>query len=74
MHADRSYILAVKAKKAYRLNHILVLIQPTRSLRSAVINGEEMILVAESHQTGQGKDTMEHYKALKDFGETRFSI
>ncbi len=75
MHADRSYILAVKGKEPYPGGMYISADQPTRSLRSAVINGEEMILVAgESHQTGQGKDTMEHYKALKNFGEQVFDI
>jgi glycine/D-amino acid oxidase-like deaminating enzyme len=49
--------------------------QPTRSLRSATINGEEMVLIAgESHKTGQGKDTLEHYKALEAFGEQVFGL
>lgn len=75
MHADRSYILAVKTQERYPGGMYLSVDQPTRSLRSAIIDGEEMILVAgESHQTGQGKDTMEHYKALQEFGEQVFDL
>ena len=49
--------------------------QPTRSLRSVTINGEEMVLiVGESHKTGQGIETMEHYKALETFGEEVFGL
>src|SRR5690625_1417724 len=44
--------------------------EPNRSLRSVKVNGEEMVLiVGESHKTGQGKDTMTHYKSLESFGE-----
>jgi Rieske Fe-S protein len=75
MHADRSYILAVKTKQAFPGGMYLSADQPTRSLRSVTIHGEEMVLIAgESHKTGQGKDTMEHYKALEDFGEETFGI
>ena len=49
--------------------------EPTRSLRSVTVNGEEMVLiVGESHKTGQGIETMEHYKALETFGEEVFGL
>ncbi|HET7580225.1 MAG TPA: FAD-dependent oxidoreductase [Bacillales bacterium] len=73
MHADRAYILGVKTKEDYPGGMYLSADDPVRSLRSAKINGEEMVLIAgESHQTGQGIDTMEHYKALRKFGEQVF--
>ncbi|MFK2825200.1 FAD-dependent oxidoreductase [Bacillus sp. B190/17] len=75
MYADRSYILAVKAKKPYPGGMYISADQPIRSLRAATVNGEEMVLiVGESHKTGQGKDTMEHYKALEEFGEQVFGL
>lgn len=49
--------------------------RPTRSLRSVTVNGEEMVLiVGESHKTGQGIETLEHYKALETFGEEVLGI
>src|SRR5699024_11519946 len=49
--------------------------QPTRSMRSVTINDEKMVLiVGESHKTGQGKDTLKHYKALQSFGEELFDL
>ena len=75
MYADRSYVIAAKTKKAYPGGMYLSADQPTRSLRSATINGEEMVLIGgESHKTGQGKDTLEHYKALEDFGQQVFGL
>ncbi len=75
MYADRSYALAVKAKKKYPGGIYISADEPTRSLRSVTINGEEVVLiVGENHKTGQGIDTMEHYKALEAFGEEVFGL
>jgi glycine/D-amino acid oxidase-like deaminating enzyme/nitrite reductase/ring-hydroxylating ferredoxin subunit len=73
MYADRSYILGVKAKKEYPGGMYYNVDSPNRSLRSAKMDGETLILIGgESHKTGQGKDTLEHYKALESFGENVF--
>lgn len=70
MYADRSYALAAKTKKKFPGGIFISAGKPTRSLRSVTINGEEMVLiVGESHKTGQGIDTMKHYEALEDFGQ-----
>ncbi|WP_077325106.1 FAD-dependent oxidoreductase [Virgibacillus siamensis] len=75
MYADRSYIVAAKPKKDFPGGMYISAGKPTRSMRSVTINGEEMILVVgESHKTGQGKDTMKHYQALEDFGEHVFGL
>lgn len=68
--ADRSYALAAKTKVQYPGGLYINAEQPARSLRSVKINDEEMVLiVGESHKTGQGEDTMKHYQALETFGE-----
>ncbi|WP_087972284.1 FAD-dependent oxidoreductase [Oceanobacillus rekensis] len=70
MYADRSYALAAKVNKKFPGGMYISADKPNRSLRSVTINGEEMVLiVGESHKTGQGVDTMEHYKALEEFGQ-----
>ncbi|WP_229683171.1 FAD-dependent oxidoreductase [Virgibacillus oceani] len=70
MYADRSYVLAAKTKKKLPDGVFISAGKPKRSLRSVTINGEEMVLiVGESHKTGQGIDTMKHYEALEDFGQ-----
>ncbi|WP_445486899.1 FAD-dependent oxidoreductase [Niallia sp. 03133] len=75
MHADRSYIIAAKSPIKYPGGMYISADQPTRSLRSAIINGEEMVLVGgESHKTGQGGDTLAHYKALETFGQEVFGV
>ncbi|RSL33343.1 FAD-dependent oxidoreductase [Salibacterium salarium] len=73
MHADRSYAIAVQTNTAYPGGMYLSVDQPSRSLRSATMNGEEIVIVGgESHKTGQGKDTLEHYKALQNYADDLF--
>ncbi|WP_445506156.1 FAD-dependent oxidoreductase [Niallia sp. 03190] len=75
MHAERAYVIAAKAKKQYPGGMYISADQPTRSLRSVTINGEEMVLIiGESHKTGQGEDTLNHYKALETFGQEVFGL
>lgn len=70
MHADRSYLIAAKTKKKFPGGMLISADEPTRSLRSITINGEEMVLIGgESHKTGQSDDTMKHYQLLEVFGD-----
>nr|WP_240338513.1 FAD-dependent oxidoreductase [Peribacillus alkalitolerans] len=75
MHAERSYVLAIKSKTAFPGGMYLSVDNPTRSLRSVQIDGSEHILVGgESHKTGQGIPTIEHYEALQKFAEEHFEL
>ncbi|MRG86308.1 FAD-dependent oxidoreductase [Salinibacillus xinjiangensis] len=75
MYADRSYVIGIKANKEYPGGMYLSADQPTRSLRSATINGEEMIIVGgEGHKTGHATNTMKHYEALQQFANQTFGI
>lgn len=70
LHADRSYVLAVKTSTNYPGGMYISADEPIRSLRSTPVDGQQLVLIAgESHQTGQGIPTMEHYKALETFGQ-----
>lgn len=73
MHANRSYIVAIQTKKDYPGGMYISADQPVRSLRSVPTkDGNLVLVVGESHKTGQGKDTLEHYKALERFAEEVF--
>lgn len=75
MHAQRSYALAVKTKEKFPGGIYISADEPIRSLRSVEIDGEEMVLiVGENHKTGQGIETMAHYKSLEAFGEQVFEL
>ncbi|WP_042145528.1 FAD-dependent oxidoreductase [Paucisalibacillus sp. EB02] len=75
MYPERSYALAVKAKKKFPGGMYISAESPTRSLRSVEIDGEEVwLVIGEKHKTGQGKSTIEHYQALQDFAEAHLGI
>lgn len=75
MYAERAYVLAVKAKKKYPGGMYINAEQPTRSLRSVTIDGEEAwLVIGDKHKTGQGKSTIEHYNALQDFAEEHIGV
>ncbi|MCL6458824.1 MAG: FAD-dependent oxidoreductase [Gorillibacterium sp.] len=75
MYAERSYVLGVKTERAYPGGMYLNAEEPNRSLRSAMVNGERMVLVGgESHKTGQGICTIKHYEALKHFAKEHFGL
>jgi Rieske Fe-S protein len=75
MYAERSYVIAAKTEKESPEGMYLSAGQPTRSLRYANVNGEKLALIGgEGHKTGEGKDTLKHYEALKSFGEEVLGI
>ncbi|HAM81120.1 FAD-dependent oxidoreductase [Ornithinibacillus bavariensis] len=75
MYAERAYVLAIKSKKKYPGGMYITAEQPTRSIRSVKINGEEVwLVIGDNHKTGQGKSTIEHYEALRDYAENNIGI
>lgn len=74
MYPERSYLIGFKTDKEYPGGMYISAESPTRSIRHASINGENLWLVGgENHKTGQGKSTLEHYENLKQFVEKHFS-
>ena len=70
MQAERSYIIAAKCQKEYKGGMYLSADTPVRSLRSVQNGDDRLVLIGgESHKTGQGKDTLLHYKALEEFAK-----
>lgn len=76
MYAERSYIIAAKTAQTFSDGMYISADEDTRSIRSAKINGEEMVLIGgASHKTGQGKkDTMDYYRTLEEFGQQTFGV
>lgn len=75
MYADRAYVIAAKPKKPFPGGMYISADKPTRSVRSVTINGEDMVLlVGDSHKTGQGVDTKKHFAALEAFGQSVFGL
>lgn len=69
LHADRSYALAMKPETAFAGGMYISADKPTRSLRAASWNGEEVVIVGgEGHKTGQHMCTFSYYEALEAYG------
>lgn len=75
MYADRAYVIAAKTKKVISGMYINAE-TPTRSIRPALVNGEQVLLFAgENHKTGQSKvPMMNHYSSLSNFANTHFTV
>ncbi|WP_078553665.1 FAD-dependent oxidoreductase [Bacillus alkalicellulosilyticus] len=76
LYADRSYVVAVKPEKEFSGGMYINAETPTRSLRYTIDNNDEkLILVSgEHHKTGQGKSTLEHYRALEEYAKETIGI
>jgi len=76
LYPERSYVIAVKAAEKYPGGMYINAEDPARSIRSQETeNNEELYLIGgEHHKTGQGEDTINHYKALADFANQHFTV
>ncbi len=75
MYPERSYLVAGKQNEKFAGGMYINAESPTRSIRSANIDGKDMLLFGgENHKTGQGKSTMSHYEALQKFAKEFFEI
>ncbi|WP_282937004.1 FAD-dependent oxidoreductase [Paenibacillus sp. RC67] len=75
LHAERSYVLAVRTKKAYPGGMYISAENPKRSLRSLLIDGEPAVIIGgEGHKTGQGLCTFQYYEHLQQFGDETFGL
>ena len=75
LYTERSYALAIKAKEKYPGGMYINIEEPARSLRSVTSDQGELIIVGgDHHKTGQSRDTVIHYEALKAFANTIFTV
>lgn len=75
LHAERSYVVAIEPEVPYEGGMYINCGSPKRSLRSARLDGKDVILVGgESHKTGQGECTFRHYEELEQFAGMTFGI
>ncbi|WP_110930886.1 FAD-dependent oxidoreductase [Paenibacillus bouchesdurhonensis] len=73
LHAERSYVVAIEPEIPLERGMYINCGEPKRSLRSALLEGTQVILVGgESHKTGKGKCTFKHYEELESFGGQLF--
>ncbi|MDQ1914427.1 FAD-dependent oxidoreductase [Paenibacillus sp. GD4] len=75
LHVERSYAMAIRAKLDYPGGMYISADNPKRSLRSATVNGEPMLIIGgEGHKTGQGICTFQYYENLKKFAEEELGL
>jgi Glycine/D-amino acid oxidases (deaminating) len=75
IYAERSYVVAVKAKENYPGGMYIAAEESGHSFRNQVSDDGELILVGgEQHKTGQGEDTRQNYQALRIFSEKTFTV
>jgi glycine/D-amino acid oxidase-like deaminating enzyme/nitrite reductase/ring-hydroxylating ferredoxin subunit len=72
----RAYGIAARVDEGAALRHMHVSAgTPTRSLRRwAGPDGEYLVVVGESHETGHGEGLARHYRALIDYAHAHFPI
>lgn len=75
IYANKSYALGVRAANPFPGGMYISAEQPTRSLRAQNTSAGEIILVVgDSHKTGQDLNTNAHYTNLVDFAASTFEV
>lgn len=74
-HPVRSYAMSARLDGPVPQGMYLSADSPTRSVRSARMDGEEVVILGgEGHKVGQDRDTRERYAALEAWGREQFPI
>ncbi|MFN2608441.1 MAG: FAD-dependent oxidoreductase [Acidimicrobiales bacterium] len=74
-HPMRSYAMSARLEGRPPRGMYLAADSPTRSVRPAVMDGEEVVIVGgEGHKVGQDDDTTERYAALEEWTRSRFHV
>jgi len=74
-HPMRSYALSARLDGPVPQGMYLSVDTPSRSVRSARMDGEEVVILGgESHKVGQDPDTRERYAVLEDWARSQFAI
>lgn len=75
VHPQRSYAIACRIAGDPPDGMFISGDSPTRSIRAAPLDGEELLLVGgESHATGTGGDTEERYRRLERFAREHWEV
>ncbi|HEX2048164.1 MAG TPA: FAD-dependent oxidoreductase [Acidimicrobiales bacterium] len=74
-HPTRSYAVSARLDGPVPQGMYLSVDTPTRSVRSARMDGEEVVVLGgEGHKVGQDPDTRQRYAALEDWSRQTFPI
>jgi nitrite reductase/ring-hydroxylating ferredoxin subunit len=71
----RSYALSARLDGSVPSGMYLSIDTPTRSVRRAMMNGEEVVVLGgEGHKVGQDDDTRQRYTALEEWARSQFPV
>ncbi len=74
-HPMRSYAMSARLDGPVPQGMYLSVDTPSRSVRSARMDGEEVVILGgEGHKVGQDPDTRERYAALEEWARANFAI
>jgi glycine/D-amino acid oxidase-like deaminating enzyme/nitrite reductase/ring-hydroxylating ferredoxin subunit len=76
MHADRSYVLGIHVEEAIPEGMYLSAEDPKRSIRyvETAESAKLLLIGGQSHKTGQGVCTINHYEELKRYAVKQFQV
>jgi len=75
LHPHRSYVIACRIAGDPPPGMYINGDSPTRSIRAAPADGEELLLISgEGHKTGESEDTERHYLRLEDFARRHWTV
>ncbi|MGE5381228.1 MAG: FAD-dependent oxidoreductase [Methylocystaceae bacterium] len=75
MYQERAYVLAIKIREQFPEGMYITAESPSRSLRSLPTeDGDLVMVIGDSHRTGSGQDTEQHYQNLLKFAEEHYTI
>lgn len=75
LYPMRSYVVAALIKEPCPRGMYITAETPGMSIRHQLLDeGDAVLFGGESHQTGQGKDTREHYKKIFKYAADHFAI
>lgn len=75
VHQERSYALSCRIRGSAPEAMCISGDSPTRSVRAAPFDGDELLLVGgEGHKTGTGGDTEERYRRLERFARENWEV
>jgi glycine/D-amino acid oxidase-like deaminating enzyme/nitrite reductase/ring-hydroxylating ferredoxin subunit len=70
-----SYVMAFETQKSIDHDMIINMSKPIRSLRKAIYNNQEILLIAgESHDAVKTKNKEKHYQALYEYADYHFKV
>jgi glycine/D-amino acid oxidase-like deaminating enzyme/nitrite reductase/ring-hydroxylating ferredoxin subunit len=75
LYPMRSYVVAALLKEPYPGGMYITAETPGMSIRHQLLDDKDAVLFGgESHQTGQGEDTREHYKKIFKYAADHFTV